>query len=81
MRVADSIGGDMKGKYSKGIVVLIIALNVFFSAAVLIVFWHTGNEPSNLILAWYAFTTGELWLLSGIKKKKVEGKNENRLDS
>lgn len=79
--MANTIGGDMKGKYSKGIVALIIALNVFFSAAVLLVFWHTGSEPSSLIVAWFAFTTGELWMLSGIKKKKVEAKNENRLDS
>ena len=71
-----------KGKYSKGIVALIIVLNVFFSAAVLIVFWHTGSEPSSLIVAWFTFTTWELWLLSGIKKKKVEVevKDENRLD-
>lgn len=67
----------MKGKYSKGIVAFIIALNVFFSAAVLVVFWKTGNEPSTLIVAWFGFTTGELWILSGIKKKKVEVNNED----
>jgi len=25
-----------------------------------------------LIGAWFAFTTGELWLLAGIKKKEAE---------
>lgn len=78
--MANSVGGYMKGKYSKGIVALIIALNVFFSASVLLVFWHTGSEPSSLIVAWFAFTTGELWMLSGIKKKKVEANNEDRMD-
>ncbi len=65
-----------KNKFSKGIVTLIVVLNVFFSAAVLVVFWHTGSEPVALIGSWFAFTTGELWLISGIKKKKME-KGEN----
>jgi len=64
-------------KYSKRIVLLIIILNVLFTAGVLAVFWHTGNEPSVLVGSFFAFTTGELWLLSGIKKKKIErNKNE-----
>lgn len=59
-------------KYSKRIVLLIIILNVLFTIGVLAVFWHTGNEPSVLVGAWFGFTTGELWLLSGIKKRKIE---------
>ena len=59
-------------KYSKRIVLLIIILNVLFTIGVLAVFYHTGNEPSVLVGAFFGFTTGELWLLSGIKKKKIE---------
>jgi flagellar basal body-associated protein FliL len=66
-----------RNRFSKGIVALIVALNVLFAAAVLIVFWHTGNEPAALIGAWFAFTTGELWLLSGIKKSKIKKEEQD----
>lgn len=64
-----------KKSFSKMIVALIIALNIVFTAAVLVVFSLTGAEPSALIVAWFAFTTGELWLLSGIKKKKIKAED------
>ena len=59
-------------KFSKKIVALVIALNVTFTGVVLYLFLRTGNEPSTLIGCWFAFTTGELWLLSGITKTKVK---------
>lgn len=62
----------MKRSFSKFIVALVIILNVAFAAAVLVVFAMTGAEPAALVVAWFAFTTGELWLLSGIKKTKIE---------
>ena len=58
-------------KFSKLIVAMIIALNIGFTAAVLYVFLRVGDEPTALVAAWFAFTTGELWLLSGIKKAKL----------
>lgn len=61
-----------KGKYSKALVTFIILLNVAFTIAVLYVFLKTSNEPTTLIASFFAFTTGELWMLSGIKKKKVD---------
>lgn len=61
----------MKSKYSKFIVALVILLNTGFAGAVLYLFLRTGNEPTVLIGCWFAFTTGELWLLAGIKKAKV----------
>lgn len=71
-------------RYSKFIVALVILLNTLFTAATLYVFLRTGSEPSTLIGAWFAFTTGELWLLAGIKKheirfgdKEKEGDGEN----
>jgi len=65
-------------QFSKLIVAMIIALNIGFTAAVLYVFIRIGNEPTALIAAWFAFTTGELWLLSGIKKEKLRG--ERRIE-
>jgi len=58
-------------RYSKIIVTLVILLNTGFTGAVLYTFLRVGSEPTALIAAWFAFTTGELWLLSGITREKV----------
>ena len=63
-------------KFSKVIVTAIIALNIIFAAAILVVFWHTANEPTVLVGAWFAWTTGELWALSKIKRSKEKKKKE-----
>ena len=66
-----------KGKYSKGVVVLVIALNTVFAAAVLYVS-YTGNVvPDALVVAWYSWTGGELLALAGIKitKRKRAGQD------
>ncbi|RKL63001.1 hypothetical protein DXT63_08375 [Thermoanaerobacteraceae bacterium SP2] len=68
-------------KFSKVIVTLVILLNVAFTTAVLYIFLKVGSEPSTLIGSWFAFTTGELWFLSGIKRKKVENDNQNNNES
>ena len=68
-------------KFSKAIVIAVVVLNILFTAAVLAVYWHTGSEPAALIAAWFAFTTGELWMLSSIKKTETKnggGCDENR---
>ena len=65
-----------KGTFSKSVVALIIIMNIIFTASTLIVFAMTGSEPVALIGAWFAFTTGELWLLSGIKKQKLKKTDE-----
>lgn len=69
----------MRHKFSKVIVILVVLLNVCFAAGVLYVFREVGTEPTALVAAWFAFTTGELWLLAGIRKSKVreEGLNED----
>lgn len=65
-------------RFSKKVVSTVITLNVIFAAAVLIVFWHTGSEPTVLVGSWFAFTTGELWTLSTIRKKEIEkGADDN----
>lgn len=68
----------MKNRYSKFIVALVILLNVVFTMAVLYTFLRIGSEPTSLIVAWFAFTTGELWLLAGITKTKV---NQGEVDN
>ncbi len=72
-----------KGRFSKIIVALVIILNILFTAAILYIFFKIGNEPVTLIGCWFGFTTGELWMLSSIKKSKVrkENGNENRLET
>ena len=66
-------------KFSKVVVTAIIALNIIFAAAILVVFWHTGSEPTVLVGAWFAWTTGELWALSKIKRSK-ESKKKKEAD-
>ena len=61
-------------KFSKAIVALVIALNVFFTVAVLFIFYKVGTEPTALIGAWFGFTTVELWALAGIKKREIDRK-------
>ena len=59
-----------KGGFSKWIIVLVVLMNITFTSAVLYVFLKTSSEPVALVGAWFAFTTGELWMLSSIKKRK-----------
>jgi hypothetical protein len=66
-----------KMKYSKFIVMLVILLNTAFAFSALYVFLKTSSEPSTLIVTWFGFTTGELWLLKDIKKSKIKGGNQN----
>lgn len=66
-----------KTRYSKLIVMLVIMLNTVFAFSTLFVFLRTSSEPSALIAAWFAFTTGELWLLKDIKKTEIKGGTQN----
>lgn len=69
---------DKKGGFSKLIISLVVVMNIIFTVAVLYVFLKTSSEPVALVGAWFAFTTGELWMLSSIKKEKVKkGDSEN----
>jgi hypothetical protein len=65
--------------FSKRIVTLVLTLNILFTVAVLYVFYKVGHEPTALVAAWFAFTTGELFFLAGIKKKEIEfnGRDEH----
>jgi len=61
-----------ENKFSKKVVRWIIMLNALFVVAVLFLYWHTGSEPATLIASWFAFTTGELWALAGIKREETK---------
>jgi len=63
-------------RYSKFIVVLVILLNTIFTGIVLYIYYKIGSEPAIIIGSWFAFTTGELWMLANIKKSEMRGYNE-----
>ena len=65
--------------YSKVLVSFIVLMNLVFTGVILYMFWNHGFEPTSLIVAWFAWTTGELWALSKIKRTEVESewKKEN----
>lgn len=66
-------------KYNKFIVALIILLNAGAFAALLWAFVKVGAEPVVLIGAWFAFTTGELFLVAGIKKKEIKKEKDDEI--
>lgn len=63
----------MQQRFSKKIVALVILLNVAFTGAILYVYLKVGSAPDSLIAAWFAFTTGELWFLAGLRKAEMQG--------
>ena len=65
-----------KGIFSKLVVAFIIIANTLFTMAALYIFRQTESEPVVLIGAWFAFTTGELWFSTQIKKEKERSKND-----
>lgn len=66
----------MKVKFSSLVVILVIALNVWFAREVIELVRDSGIEPTVLITAFFAFTTGELWCLTDIKRRKIDKKGE-----
>lgn len=57
--------------FSKALVSLIITLNVSFVIGALFISGIGNTVPDSLIIAWFSFTTAELWQLATIKKAKV----------
>lgn len=53
-------------------------LFVLFSAAVLLVYWHTGSEPAVLVGGWCAAVLGEIIACTRIKlgKQRIEHKEK-----
>jgi hypothetical protein len=67
-------------RFSKKIVTLVVVLNVIFTMLFLYAFIKTSAEPTGLIAAWFSFSTGELWMLSGIKKTELKNSQNNNSD-
>ena len=63
------------------VVFLAILLNTGFAIGVLYAFLRVGSEPTALIAAWFAITTGELWMLAGIKKQKLKEENKDESET
>lgn len=60
-------------EFSKKVVAGVILLNVAFVLAIFYLAWLEATMPSDaVIIAWFAFTTGELWTLSRITQTKVK---------
>lgn len=60
---------EKKLRFSKLIVLLVIAMILGFTGATLYVFFKVGSEPGVLIGSFFAFATGELWSLAMLKMK------------
>jgi len=69
-----------KTKYSKKLVTGISIVLVLFIVAVLVIYWHTGSEPSVLIGAVFAAALGEYWQLAGIKKAEIKSDKAQECD-
>lgn len=59
-------------KFSKLVVLAVVALNVVFTAAVLYAAITDHTVPDSLIYSWFGFTGTELLLVAGIKKAKIK---------
>ena len=60
-----------KGKYSKWLICIIVALNVLFAAGIIYAMMNGADEPSTLIKEWFKWTTIELGASAGVKITKV----------
>jgi len=67
----------LKVKFSNFIVIVVIILNVLFTAYMLYILPQLTFEPSTLIASWFAFTGTEVGLLALIKIFKVKGGKKN----
>ena len=62
---------NRKGWFSKGIVLLCIALVVIYTIICMVLQFQTGNQPEpQLTISFFGFVAVELWNLSKIKRDK-----------
>ena len=60
-----------KGEYSKRLLLLVIGLNIIFSAGVFVAVSLGAAEPQTLINRWFDWTTAEIYVGGGIKVFKI----------
>ena len=69
----------MKRTLDKALVIMTV-LFVLFTAAVLVVYWHTGSEPTVLVGGWCASELGEIIACTRIKIGKQRDKYHDRYE-
>ena len=60
--------------------VIMTVLFVLFSTAVLVVYWHTGSEPTVLVGGWCASVLGEIIACTRIKLGKQRDKYHDKYE-
>ena len=59
---------------------IMTGLFVLFTAAVLVVYWHTGSEPTVLVGGWCASVLGEIVACTRIKLGKQRDKYHDKYE-
>ena len=69
----------MKKRHMSKIIIPFVIVSIFtFTGIAIWLQYTTGVElSSTLIISFYGFCTGELWLLASIKKTKVKNTSTN----
>lgn len=60
--------------------IIMTTLFVLFTIAVLVVYWHTGSEPTVLVGGWCASVLGEIVACTRIKLGKQRDKYHERYE-
>lgn len=64
-------------KFGNLVVILVIILNILYTAGALYAFIRVGSEPTTLTISWFGFTTTELLALAKIKMDKIKSGQGN----
>lgn len=62
--------------FTKMLVIFIILANFIYAWRIIVLAQQGGLEPNALTVAFYGFTTVQLWNMATIRKKKEETKQE-----
>lgn len=60
-------------------IVFVVVANVIFTAVMIYLFMLFGSVPDTLIVAWFAFTTGEVAAGAIIQRKKYDIEYQEKL--
>ena len=71
---------DKQDKTLNRALLIMTGLFVLFTAAVLVVYWHTGSEPTVLVGGWCASVLGEIIACTRIKLGKQRDKYHERYE-
>lgn len=71
---------DKQDKTLNRALLIMTGLFVLFTGAVLVVYWHTGSEPTVLVGGWCASVLGEIIACTRIKLGKQRDKYHERYE-